>query len=360
MNQKSHVLVAMSGGVDSSVAAGLLLRQGYEVTGVFMCLGQAKDTNSDAKGCCSPHDAKDAAKVASILGIRFCALDFSKELEPIIDYFVEEYSRGRTPNPCIICNNQLKFGKLIEHADQIGAGYVATGHYGRIDTVAGQNRLCRALDADKDQSYALFGIGRDKLAKVLLPVGQYTKSQIRQLARDMKLPVHDKGESQEICFVPDDDYAGFVERCRPQLRQPGPVVDQSGKLLGQHDGVFHYTIGQRRGLGIAMGQPAYVIRLDAPGNTVVLGSRNDLMQKYLTTDNTCWLIDPAPREPFRAVVQIRYNHRGAPALVTPLADELGQITRVKVDFDQPVSAVTPGQAAVFYDDQLVVGGGWIY
>ena len=280
MAKKQKVLVAMSGGVDSSVAAGLLVRSGYEVTGVFMCMGQAEHEGSHP-GCCSPQDARDAREVASLLGIRFYVLNFQKELEGIIDYFVDEYSRGRTPNPCVICNSRLKFGKLIEYADMIDADYVVTGHYARLETINGQKRLCRAIDYDKDQSYALFGIGLDKLEKILLPVGDYNKSRIRQLASEMGLPVHDKGESQEICFVADDDYARLIAQRAPQLCQTGDVVDTQGNVLGRHEGVFRYTIGQRRGLGNALGEPAYVVSLDAKSNTVVLGNREDLMQQRL-------------------------------------------------------------------------------
>ncbi len=359
MADKTGVLVAMSGGVDSSVAAALLQRAGYDVTGVFMCLGQAQSPDRPHPGCCSPQDAHDAKEVAALLGIRFHVLDFRNELEEIIDYFVDEYRRGRTPNPCVMCNTRLKFGKLIEYADMIGADYVATGHYGRIETIGGQKRLCRGVDNSKDQSYSLFGIGRDKLSRILLPLGEHSKGHVRTLAGQMNLPVHDKGESQEICFVADDDYARLVAERAPELCRAGEVVDTSGKVLGRHQGVYRYTIGQRRGLGIAMGAPAYVISLDEASNTVVLGSREELMSRRLWAGKLNWLVDPIPTEPFWAAVQIRYNHRGAPGKVTPIVNDRGIYDRVVVDFDQPVTAVTPGQAVVFYDDQIVLGGGWI-
>jgi tRNA-specific 2-thiouridylase len=223
----------------------------------------------------------------------------------------------------------------------------------------GNKLLCRGIDNSKDQSYALFGIGRKNLNKVILPVGSYTKSQVRQLARQMNLPVHDKGESQEICFVPDDDYAGFITKRAPQFGQPGPVVDRAGNILGQHEGIFRYTIGQRRGLSIALGTPAYVVRISAADNTVVLGDRNDLLQRKLWADKVTWLTEAAPAESFGATVQIRYNHRGATGQVTPIFNDNGFADSVMVEFEEPVAAITPGQAAVFYDGEVVLGGGWI-
>jgi len=377
MVKKVSVLVAMSGGVDSSVAAAMCCRQGYDVSGVFMCLGQADEKATAHPGCCNPQDARDAQEVARQLGIKFSVLDFKAEIEKVIEYFIEEYRNGRTPNPCIMCNNRLKFGKLIDYAAHSGIDYVATGHYGRIcfaqnktdvcqvtaeelaNNRNGNKLLCRGVDNSKDQSYALFGIGRDNLNKVILPVGSYTKSQVRQLARQMNLPVHDKGESQEICFVPDDDYAMFITERAAELARPGPVVDTTGKVLGQHEGVFRYTIGQRRGLSIAMGTPAYVVRISAADNTVVLGSRNDLLQRKLWADKVTWLTEATPVESFVATVQIRYNHRGAAGRVTPVLNGQGEADTVMVEFEEPIAAITPGQAVVFYDREVVLGGGWI-
>jgi len=369
MTAGPRVLVAMSGGVDSSVAAALLQKRGYECIGVFMCLGQGLKVAESAaqpawapspeQRCCSPQDAADAQAVARQLGIEFEVVDFRQDMDAIIRYFVEEYTRARTPNPCIQCNARLKFGKLREVAHVFDASLLATGHYARIREIAGQKSLCRAIDPSKDQSYALFAIGRDTLSQVLLPDGEYAKPQICQIARDMNLPVHDKGESQEICFVPQDDYAGFVAKHCPAVVRPGNILDISGKIIGRHEGIYQYTIGQRRGLGVAMGEPAYVVRLDAKANTVVLGSRQELMQYRLIADGVQWLIDPAPEYPFDAVVQIRYNHRGAPAKVIPVADDSGGCTQVQVEFEQPVPAITPGQAAVFYEGDRVLGGGWI-
>jgi tRNA-specific 2-thiouridylase len=360
MSKNPSVLIAMSGGVDSSVAAALLHQQGYDCTGVFMCLGQAApDAPASHHGCCSPQDSADAKQVASSLGIKFAVLDFHRELEGIIDYFVNEYRNARTPNPCILCNSLLKFGKLMQYASLMDIDYVATGHYARIAAVNGRSSLMRGIDDKKDQSYALFNLPKENLPRILLPLGIYTKTQVRKFAADLKLPVHDKPESQEICFVSDNNYANLILQRAPQLCRPGPVVDVSGKKIGRHNGIFNFTIGQRRGLGIALGKPAYVVRLDAATNTVVLGSADHLRQQKLFADNINWLIEPPPDKPFKATVQIRYNHRGAPATVTPLADNAGKVNRVVVDFDVPVTAVTPGQAAVFYDNDLVIGGGWI-
>ena len=355
------MIVAMSGGVDSSVAAALLKRQGYKCTGVFMCLGQGDPGPDGHQSCCSPADAADARRVADRLGIDFYVLDFQRDLEKIIDYFVDEYRCGRTPNPCIKCNSQLKFGKLAQYARAAGAQYVATGHYAQIVDIAGQKRLARGADHDKDQSYALFDMSREQLAGVLFPVGSFSKTDIRQLAHEFELPVHDKAESQEICFVPDDNYGRLVAQRAPEMCQPGPVVDTAGKVLGEHAGIYKYTIGQRRGLGIALGEPAYVVGLDVQENRVVLGSRADLLGERLWASGVNWLIDFVPAEPFEAMVQIRYNHRGVPATVKPLnVGDDHNATSVVVDFYQPVSAITPGQAAVFYDEyQAVVGGAWI-
>jgi tRNA-specific 2-thiouridylase len=355
MSETKRVVIAMSGGVDSSVAAALLKKAGYDCTGVFMCFGQAPKGATSHPGCCSPQDANDAKDAAASLGIRFAILNFKDELEKIIDYFVDEYRGARTPNPCIMCNSQLKFGKLLQYADAMGADYVATGHYAQIRREANECRLARGIDADKDQSYALFNVWRESFEKILLPLGAYTKKQVRQIAAEANLAVKDKAESQEICFVADNDYASLVAARAPELCKAGRVVDSSGKVLGEHQGIFRFTIGQRRGLGIAMGKPMYVIGLDVKTNTVILGSREELFQNRLWAGNVNWLVNRPPSSPFEAIVQIRYNHRGAPATVVPESDQ-----NVVVDFLQPVSAITPGQAAVFYDsDNNVIGGGWI-
>jgi tRNA-specific 2-thiouridylase len=356
MVSKEKVFVAMSGGVDSSVTAGLLKQAGYDCTGVFMCFGQPDRKSQSHKACCSPDDARDAKDVAQQLGIKFAILNFQQDMAEIVDYFVNEYTQARTPNPCILCNSVLKFGKLLDYASALDADYVATGHYAQVLNTNGKWRLARGIDKSKDQSYALFNIARQNLQRIILPLGSYTKQQVRALAAKMNLPVHDKAESQEICFIGDNDYARLVAERAPEVCKSGDVVDSQGRKLGEHTGIYQYTIGQRRGLGIAAGEPMYVIGLDKETNTVVLGTQPELMKKQFVAVKINWLTEPAPIEPFRAVIQIRYNHRGATGTVTsaPAGD------KVTVDFDEPVSAITPGQAAVFYDiDQTVIGGGWI-
>ena len=352
------VVVAMSGGVDSSVAAALLAREGYRVVGLFMRLG-AEPVEADAcepsrhQGCCSAADAADARRVAGQLGIGFYALNFRDEFDRIIDYFADEYAAGRTPNPCIVCNQTLKFGRLLAYADAVGARYVATGHYARIGTRDGQPVLRRGVDADKDQSYALFGIDRHVLPRVRFPVGAMTKNAVRAAAHEMGLPVHAKPDSTEICFVPDRDYARVVRQRRPEAFRPGEVRDHTGKVVGSHDGLPQFTIGQRRGLGIALGKPVYVTQIDPAANTVTLGPREKLARRGLLAGQVNWLVDP-PTAPFRAAARIRYQHRPAEATVEPLAGD-----RIRVLFDAPQPAVTPGQAVVLYDNDIVLGGAWI-
>ncbi|MCK4660169.1 MAG: tRNA 2-thiouridine(34) synthase MnmA [Phycisphaerae bacterium] len=360
---RKKVLVAMSGGVDSSVAAALLVEQGYEVIGLYMRVGVEAPVKDDScstgegerirQGCCGTADADDARLIAGRLSIPFYALDFKDDFERIIDYFTAEYSRGRTPNPCVMCNERIKFGKLPDYANAIGADYVATGHYARVGQRGGQPVLMKAVDDGKDQSYVLFGIDRAVLPRVRFPLGEMTKEQVRQAALDRGLPVHDKPGSVEICFVPDQDYARLVRRRRPESFVPGDVVDTEGNLLGRHNGLPRYTIGQRRGLGIATGRPVYVIRLDVETNTVVLGERQALLQKSLIAEKVKLLVD-APHKPFRVQAKIRYLHKAAPATATFLDH-----ARVQVEFDEPQPAITPGQACVLYDGDVVVGGGWI-
>lgn len=362
--------MAMSGGVDSSVAAALLTQRGYEVVGLFMRTGAHEPAPTDAcapsaspnktRGCCSAIDAADAERVADRLDIPFHALDFSDDFRRIKDYFADEYSHGRTPNPCVVCNIWLKFGKLWDYAQAVGADYIATGHYARNEQNAvGTFELLRGADPAKDQSYFLFGIDRKMLPHILFPVGDLPKSQVREMAEKLNLGVHQKPDSQEICFVPSGDYVDFLRTHKPDsLGTPGPIVDESGRELGRHSGLASFTIGQRKGLGVAVGEPRYVLSIESRANRVVIGPRELLERIELEAERVNWLVDPEPTGPIRCEVKIRYLHLPAPAWVEPITGDGGR-WRAKVTFDVPQSAVTPGQAAVFYQGQRVLGGGWI-
>ncbi len=351
----SRVVLAMSGGVDSSVAALLLKREGHEVIGLFMRTGaHGESTERRAKTCCSATDAIDARAVADRLDIPFYALDFERDFARIMDDFADEYAAGRTPNPCVLCNIWLKFGKLWAYGKGVGADFVATGHYARVARDAeGSSRIGRAIDGSKDQSYVLSGLRRELLDDILLPVGGFTKAEIRTLARDEGLPVHDKPDSQEICFIPDDDYAAFVRERRPDLGRPGQIVDEDGIPLGEHGGVEGFTIGQRKGLGIAVGSPRYVVQIEPMTRTVTVGRREALERAGLEASRFRWQIEP-PDAPLRCLAQIRARHRAVPATVTPLPGD-----RARVVFDEPQAAVAPGQIVAIYQDDLVLGGGWI-
>jgi tRNA-specific 2-thiouridylase len=351
-----RVVLAMSGGVDSSVAAYLLKQQGYEVVGLFMRTGThtEHDTRADRKkGCCSALDAGDARRVADRLDLPFYALDFEREFDRIIDYFADEYLAGRTPNPCVVCNSWLKFGQLWAYGRQLDADFIATGHYARRIHRDGGVELHRAADPDKDQSYVLYGLRREVLPHLLFPLGGYRKEQVRALARQIGLPVADKPDSVEICFVPDGDHASLVRRRRPGQSAPGEFVDPQGNVLGRHEGIEQFTVGQRKGLGMGFSGRRYVLQIVPETSTVVLGEREDLLKSGLSARAVNWLL-PAPAGPLACAVKIRYRHTPAPAIVTPLPGD-----RVRVEFETPQSAVTPGQAAVFYDADRVLGGGWI-
>ena len=377
----------MSGGVDSSVAAGLLKEQGAEVVGCFMRLGSPGETLDEMvpydsagvscdpakvkighQGCCSINDAADARHVAAELGVPLYVCNFKKDFGRIIDYFVDEYARGRTPNPCVRCNDWLKFGKLHEYAKQIGAEFVASGHYARVDRTGQTPVLRRGLDASKDQSYVLFGAPRSRLAEMVLPVGEYeTKAEVRAIAERMGLPVFDKPDSQEICFVPDNDYAGLVERRRPELTVEGRIVDRAGRELGRHAGQHRFTIGQRRGVGVAAGKPIYVVEKRPASNEVVVGGPDELFASSCVVGEANWLADaPAPGAWLGVLAQHRYNAPATPARVRVLDETRdgpsGRAGAFEVVFDRPERAVTPGQAVALYDradPSLVLGGGWI-
>jgi len=344
----------MSGGVDSSVAAHLLKEQGHEVFGVFMWKGKFTDGCGGGNAtCCGEADALDACRVADALGIPFDVLNLETEFAELIDFFCSEYNRGRTPNPCILCNERFKFGKLFDYARKLGATHVATGHYARIEHTAGRHQLLRGVDTNKDQSYVLFALKQDQLAHAIFPDGRLTKPEIRAIAARLNLPVKDKPESQEICFVPDDDYGGLLRRRTPDQVRPGPVKDLDGNVLGEHPGIQFFTIGQRHGLRIAFGKPVYVVRLDAETNAVIVGPNEALMRSELEVSSVNWMIDE-PAEPIRGEAKIRYRQPALPATVHPLPGG-----RARIVFDQPARAVAPGQAAVFYQGDAVVGGGWI-
>ncbi len=377
----SRVVLAMSGGVDSSVAAHLLLDAGHEVIGVFMRHGEASAeackiepaagsggfklpvvTAHDAggradhkQGCCSATDAADARRVAAKLNIPFYSLDLQSDFRRIVDYFVADYLNGRTPNPCVKCNHWIKFGRLFDFAAGVEAEFVATGHYARIERDEFGSWLARGLDGNKDQSYALFGIAKERLARMLLPVGDYDKPLIRKLAAQIGLNVAEKKDSQEICFVTQGHHSDFVKAKRGPLAAStaGRIMTVDGKHVGDHDGYEAYTIGQRKGLGIAMGEPHFVVRIEPQTCEVVIGPRPAMMRSGLVADGANWFIDP-PSQSFRCQVQIRYNADAADATVT--VDHANQFT---VAFDVPEAGVAPGQAAVVYQGTRVLGGGWI-
>lgn len=362
----------MSGGVDSSVAAHLLLEAGHEVIGVFMrhghespvaCATEASQTSSlvelpvvnrldHKQGCCTAADAEDARRVADRLAIPFYALNLDREFKQIIDYFVDEYTAGRTPNPCVQCNNWIKFGKLFDYADSVGAQYVATGHYARLEG----ERLLRGIDQGKDQSYVLFGIKRKYLSRMLLPVGGFEKPTIRQIAGEMGMNVAEKKDSQEICFVTRGRYDEFVRKERgteQHVDTSGELVTTEGTVVGEHQGIEGFTVGQRKGLGVALGEPKFVVRIEADSRRVVLGDREELGRSNLTARDCNWLVD-LHYVPQRCEVQIRYNAPAAPAEV-----EICNDGTLAVLFDEPQFAVAPGQAAVVFDGDRVLGGGWI-
>jgi tRNA-specific 2-thiouridylase len=347
-----RVVVAMSGGVDSSVAAALLVEQGFEVIGVTMRL------STSASRCCSLEDAEDARRVADALGIRFYVADHAEDFRrEVIEPFADGYLAGRTPIPCIACNQRFKFRRLLERARALGAACVATGHYARIglDPASGGYTLRRAADASKDQSYFLFDLDAARLAAIRFPVGELDKAAVRAHARALGLATAEKPESQEICFVPDGGYARLVERLRPEaLRGSGDVVDEGGRVIGRHSGVHRFTVGQRRGLGLAAGRRLYVKAIDAERNRLCVAPAEALGSAGAALSGVSWIAGVAPRRPLRARVRVRHRHAGADATIEPQAR-----ARARIRFDAPVAAVTPGQAAVFYEGDVVLGGGWI-
>ena len=351
--QDITVLAAMSGGVDSSVAAGVLLEQGYRVFGVTMLLWP-EDVPGAEEGCCGTVHLNDAREVCHRLGIPHYTLDLQKEfLSDVVHPFVATYLDGRTPNPCISCNEHLKFRHLMRKATGLGADLLATGHYARM-LGNGRYRLARGVDTSKDQTYFLFTLRQTEMSSLLFPLGSMTKNEVRAKALELDLPVHEKPESQEICFVPPGGLRDFIRENAPDLPGPGEVVDLEGNVIGNHDGACYYTVGQRKGLGIASTEPLYVVRIDAGTNTVVMGSRDEASFIGLTATGMSWVADNPSGERFEAQVRIRHQHTPAPSLITVHDDGT-----IAVSFHEPQHGVAPGQAVVIYDGDIVLGGGWI-
>ena len=354
MISKRRVMVAMSGGVDSSVAACLLKSQGYDVVGVTMKLwsDDRSDTLGRSRGCCTIDDVEDARRVCQIIGAPHYVMSFQDEFRAhVIDYFISEYRRGRTPHPCLACNDKIKFDFLMQRANALDVEYLATGHYARLDASSGRPRLLRGVDSRKDQSYVLFGLRPQQMRHLLLPIGGFDKSEIRDIAREAGLPVADKPDSQEICFIPDNDYRAFLaERFAPT---PGEIVDTEGNPVGAHQGIEGFTVGQRRRLGVNSSQPLYVLSLDKVGNRVVVGPAEGLLRSTLRADGVNYLSGAAPDGPTEVEAKIRYKSEASTATLTPHG------TCAELAFREPQRAITPGQAVVFYQGDEVLGGGYI-
>jgi len=370
--KRQRVVCGMSGGVDSSATAALLLEQGYDVIGITLKLWPQDCVNRAEDKCCGPQAVTDARSVCDKLDIPYYLIDEAAEFQKhVIQYFADEYKAGRTPNPCVMCNQNLKFGRLIDRADQLGADFIATGHFARVERAltpslshpmgeggrrSGEGRylLKRGRDLRKDQSYFLFSLRQDQLARAIFPLGEKTKSDTREVARHCNLKTADKEESMEICFVPDNNYGGFLQQANLVQKHRGEIADVHGHVLGHHDGIEFYTIGQRKGLGITTSKPVYVVELDAESNRVVVGDESALNRDEFIANRCNWHPFDSLTEPIEVTAKIRYNHPGTPATVTPLENN-----SVRVKLHTPQRAITPGQAAVFYQDDLVVGGGWI-
>lgn len=356
---KQKVVVGMSGGVDSSVAAALLKEEGYDVVGVTMQVwpDKGEDAIENEGGCCSLSAVNDARRVCDSLGIRYYVLNFKEIFEDrVIKYFIDEYFKGRTPNPCIMCNRHIKFGELLRRAKNLGAQYVATGHYARVeyDDTLNKYLLKKSHDCRKDQTYALYNLTQQQLKHTLMPIGNFTKDKVRELAEEMGLRVAKKPDSEEICFIPDNDYGSFLKQREPGKVKPGYFKDTEGNIIGMHKGIVHYTIGQRKGLGIAFGKPMFVVDIIPENNTVVLGEQNEVFSDTLYATDLNFIPFDDLKEPMEVTAKIRYTAKEAAAVISPLGDGW-----VKVKFNEPQRAITPGQSVVFYNGDVVVGGGVI-
>jgi tRNA-specific 2-thiouridylase len=353
-----RVVVAMSGGVDSSVAAALLVEQGYDVIGMMMRLWSEESENGKGQNrCCTLDSMHDARRIASKLDIPFFVLDTQDVFKrTIVNFFIDQHQQGYTPNPCLECNRHIRFEWLLNNALALGADYMATGHYARVRQAKdGTFRLLKSVDEAKDQSYVLSVLGQSQLSHALFPVGEYTKQEVRELAAKFGLPVASKHDSQDLCFLADGDYRRFLrQHSEIPIAVPGPIVNRAGEILGEHTGLPDYTIGQRKGLGLATPEPLYVLGTDPARNALIVGTQDELGSTHLTAKRVNWIAGAPPTDPIRAEVKIRYKAKGVPASVTPLAD-----SRVAVQFAEPVRGATPGQGAIFYDGDIVLGGGII-